>query len=153
MRLQDGVLTVLVLSLLASIALCTPYNVTFRLETGVAIVTVHPEWAPIGAARFQLLVNSLYFDNNGIFRVVPNFVCQWGINGDPAISTFWKDSDIANDPVLVSNSRGRITYAADYNEFGNGTCCRTTQLFVNYINNSRLDALGFAPFAEGMSFI
>jgi peptidyl-prolyl cis-trans isomerase A (cyclophilin A) len=43
---------------------------------------------------------------------------------------------------VVSNTEGRISFAMA----GPGT--RTTQLFVNLADNTRLDSMGFAPVAE-----
>jgi peptidyl-prolyl cis-trans isomerase A (cyclophilin A) len=97
--------------------------------------------------RFYNLVKNQYYNNNGLFRVIlipKPFVVQWGISSEPAISAKW-NTQIPNDPVVKSNLRGYITYAADM-DANNKACCRTTQIYVNYGNNSRLDAIGFSPF-------
>lgn len=73
---------------------------------------------------------------------MPGFVVQFGIAGDPALSKKWENNNIKDDPVTKSNTRGRISYATA------GPNTRTTQLFINYGNNSRLDSMGFAPFGE-----
>lgn len=98
--------------------------------------------------RFYALVKSGYYNNNGLFRVILSpkpFVAQWGIAALPAVSSRW-NTQIGNDPVLKSNTRGFISYAADQDSQGKA-CCRTTQIFVNYGDNSRLDGMGFSPFA------
>ena len=46
---------------------------------------------------------------------------------------------IKDDPVVASNARGTVTFAM------RGKHTRTTQLFVNFVNNARLDKEGFAP--------
>jgi peptidyl-prolyl cis-trans isomerase A (cyclophilin A) len=127
-------------------------NVTFSNPVGEATLLVNNSWSPLGARRFRELVDSGYFDENAIFRVVPNFVCQWGINSVPSVSAYWGARQIENDktPNSVSNSRGTVAFAAEYTEV-NGvqtTCCRTTQLFFNYVDNAHLDAMGFTPFAR-----
>jgi peptidyl-prolyl cis-trans isomerase A (cyclophilin A) len=124
------------------------FRVLFNTTKGVALVKVVREWSPFGVDRFYDLVKHSYYNHNGIFRVIQTprpFVAQWGINGHPAISSHW-NTEIPNDPVVKSNTRGFITYAADMDS-NNKACCRTTQIYVNYADNSRLDASGFAPFA------
>jgi len=88
-------------------------------------------------------VNEDFYSDTYFFRVLPNFVAQFGINGDPAVQKKWK-KPIVDDPVLSSNKQGTITFATS------GKNTRTTQLFINYKNNKFLDSQGFAPFGEIM---
>jgi peptidyl-prolyl cis-trans isomerase A (cyclophilin A) len=77
-------------------------------------------------------------------------MAQFGIHGDPAVSAAWRDAKIPDDPVKESNKRGNITFATA------GPNTRTTQLFINFADNSNLDSMGFAPFgkvATGMDVI
>ena len=83
-----------------------------------------------------------YYDGTTFFRVIDGFMTQWGIHPDPRVSEAWREARIDDDPVEASNTRGRITFATA------GPDTRTTQLFINYIDNSRLDQMGFAPFGE-----
>lgn len=131
-----------------------PAPETFRvkLETtqGDVILEVHPEWAPKGAARFKELVQAGYYDGCRYFRVIDGFMAQIGIHGDPKVTEAWSEKRIADDPVRKSNRRGFVTFATA----GPGT--RTTQIFFNFKDNTFLDELGFAPFAqvvEGMAAI
>jgi peptidyl-prolyl cis-trans isomerase A (cyclophilin A) len=104
---------------------------------------VLPDWAPLGAARFRALVESGFYDGARFFRVLPGFVAQVGINGDPAVTRKWDKSEIQDDPVRQSNTRGRVTFATG------GPNTRTTQIFFNYSDkNARLDSKGFSPFGE-----
>ena len=114
----------------------------FVTSKGDVTVRVVRDWAPLGADRFRELVASGFFDGARFFRVLPGFVAQFGINGDPAVSKKWDGSEIKDDPVKQSNTRGRITYATG------GPNTRTTQLFVNYKDNVKLDKMGFSPFGE-----
>jgi peptidyl-prolyl cis-trans isomerase A (cyclophilin A) len=104
------------------------------------VVEVHRDWAPNGADRFYDLVNNHFYDEARFFRVVPNFVVQWGIHADSAVQLNWRTKTIPDDPVTQTNRRGTITFATS------GPNSRTTQLFINLADNPRLDASGFAPF-------
>ena len=126
------------------------FKVRFETSKGPFVVEVHREWAPNGVDRFYELVQSGYYDDARFFRVVPNFVVQWGINKDPSVSRQWSEKYIPDDPVKESNRRGYITYAK------RGPDTRTTQLFINLADNVSLDAMGFAPFGkvtEGMDVV
>ncbi|CAK4714601.1 hypothetical protein LEN26_004764 [Aphanomyces euteiches] len=114
------------------------FNVLYETEAGNVTFEIHEEWAPLGAARFKQLIQDKFYDNAAFFRYVPNFVVQWGISADPKNNNY---TEIKDDKWgVVSNLQGTLVYATG----GNDT--RTTQLFVNFKNNSRLDALGFTPF-------
>lgn len=105
-------------------------------------VEVHPDWAPKGAARFHELVKMNFFKDVRFFRVVPNFMAQFGINGDPAVQAKWKHANIQDDPAKESNHRGYLTFA----NAGPGT--RSSQLFINFKDNAFLDSQGFPPFGK-----
>mmetsp|Transcript_14212 Transcript_14212/g.41434 ORF Transcript_14212/g.41434 Transcript_14212/m.41434 type:complete len:200 (+) Transcript_14212:59-658(+) len=100
-------------------------------------VRVHPDWAPKGAAQFKQLVEEGLYDDAGVFRIVPGFVAQFGLPAKPR-----EVSQITDDPVKQSNKRGMLTFATS------GPNTRTSQLFINFGNNARLDNMGFAPFGE-----
>ena len=116
------------------------YKAKFETSAGDFVVEVHRAWAPKGADRFYNLVKHGFFDDCRFFRVVPNFMVQFGINGDPAVQTNWVNNRIADDPVKESNKRGYITFATA------GPNSRTTQVFINFADNTGLDRQGFAPF-------
>ncbi len=118
------------------------FQVKFDTTKGEFTVEVTRAWAPNGADRFYNLVKSGFYNNCGFFRVVKNFMVQFGMNGDPKISRALMGAQIKDDPVKQSNKRGYITYAMG------GPNSRTTQVFISYIDNSRLDSMGFAPFGK-----
>jgi peptidyl-prolyl cis-trans isomerase A (cyclophilin A) len=126
------------------------FKARFTTTAGDFVVEVHRAWAPLGADRFYNLVRYGYFTNAAFFRVVPGFVVQFGLSADPAVNKVWKTATIRDDPVVQSNKRGNLVFATA----GPGT--RTTQLFINYADNARLDGMGFAPFGsvvEGMDVV
>jgi peptidyl-prolyl cis-trans isomerase A (cyclophilin A) len=119
------------------------YQVAFDTTKGTFVVTVQRNLAPRGADRFYNLVKAHFFDGVEFFRVVPGFVVQFGINGNPAVSRAWQNQTIKDDPVKVPNVVGAITFADA------GADTRTTQVFVNLTDNSAgLDPQGFAPFGR-----
>src|SRR5215470_4108731 len=105
------------------------FKVNFDTSAGAFVVEVHRDWAPNGADRFYNLVKNGYYDGVRFFRVIPNFMVQFGINGDPALNTVWQAARIPRDPAKQSNTRGYITYAMQGGPQGADT--RTTQVFIN----------------------
>ena len=127
------------------------YKVRFVTTKGDFTVEVTRAWAPLGADRFYNLVRHHFYDNASFFRVVPNFVVQFGISGYPPVSAAWEHTEIPDDPVTQSNKTGYLTFATS------GPNTRTTQVFINLKDNPRLDGMGFAPFGavdeEGMKVV
>ncbi len=115
------------------------YTVILDTTQGPVAVEVDPSLAPNGAKRFYELVRAKYFNGARFYRVVPNFVVQWGAAGDPAVTKKW-DVNIVDDAVKASNTRGTVTFAATGQPNS-----RSTHLFINLGDNARLDAMGFAP--------
>ena len=126
------------------------YKVQFDTTKGKFTVEVTRSLAPNGADRFYNLARSGYFKDIALFRVIKGFMCQFGIHGDPSIAAKWRQANMPDDPVKGSNTRGTITFATA------GPNTRTTQLFINYADNQRLDSMGFSPFGkvvEGMDVV
>ena len=118
-------------------------RVKLTTTKGDILIDVHPDWAPNGAARFLELVENDFYDGVKFFRVVPGFMVQTGMNGDPATHAKWKDNTIPDDKVTQSNKRGFVTFAAT-----GAPNSRSTQFFINFGDNGFLDAQRFAPFGE-----
>jgi cyclophilin family peptidyl-prolyl cis-trans isomerase len=125
------------------------YRARFETTKGDFVVEAVRGWSPLGADRFHELVTSGYYNENRFFRVVPGFVVQWGLAADPALTRKWK-TNIDDDPPGVSNTPGTVCFATA------GRQTRTTQVFINFGDNSRLDSQGFSPFGkvtEGMGVV
>jgi peptidyl-prolyl cis-trans isomerase A (cyclophilin A) len=122
------------------------YWVKMETTKGDVMIEVHRAWSPYGADRFYELVKSGFYDRCKFFRVA-GFVVQFGISGDPQISAKWHRKDIPddkfkrNDPDRHSNTRGYVTFAKS--QMPNS---RTTQVFINCLDNAQLDRMGFTPF-------
>ena len=123
------------------------FDVTVAPKTyGEIILEVHPEWAPLGAARFrEMLDDPKFFKGLRFFRVIAGFMAQFGIAGNPKEAAKWREMKIQDDPVVKSNERGYVSFATS------GPNSRTTQMFINFGNNANLDGMGFAPFAKVVS--
>jgi peptidyl-prolyl cis-trans isomerase A (cyclophilin A) len=121
------------------------FSVLLDTSKGPVVVEVHHAWAPAGADHFYSLVKTGYYDGNRFFRVVRNFVVQFGISGDPRLNRLWSNAYLPDDPVKQSNVKGTVTYAAA------GPNGRSTQLFINMVNNKSLDKQGFAPIGKVVS--
>lgn len=130
-----------------------PEKFRVRMETtkGPFVIEVNRAWAPQGADRFYNLVKIGFFEDIAFFRVIPDFMAQFGIHGDPVVARAWNGATIQDDPVVESNARGFVTYAKT-----NAPNSRSTQFFINFKDNSMLDRMGFAPFGkvvEGMEVV
>ncbi len=126
------------------------FRAKFETTKGTFVVEVERKLAPRGTDRFYNLVRNGYYNGTKLFRVIPGFVVQWGMSGDPALNKVWHQARIPDDPVMTSNEAGTITFAMA------GPNTRTTQLFINYKNNAGLDSQGFSPFGrvvEGMEVV
>ncbi|MEP6621385.1 MAG: peptidylprolyl isomerase [bacterium] len=126
------------------------FRVAFTTSRGTFVVGVTRAWAPHGADRFRELVLNGFFDDDRFFRVVPEFVAQFGINDSRKLNEAWDAKPIADDSVRGTNKRGAVVFASE----GPGT--RSHQVFVNLTDQVHLDKMGFAPIGrvvEGMGVV
>ena len=115
---------------------------TVETSAGDFDIEVVRAWAPLGADRFYNLARFGYYDDARFHRVVPGFITQWGVAGDPDVTSVWYDRGMPDDPVRASNVRGAVAFA--FTEPGT----RSTQVYINMVDNVRLDSVGFAPFGR-----
>jgi peptidyl-prolyl cis-trans isomerase A (cyclophilin A) len=118
------------------------YRVTLHTSEGDVVIQVHRDWAPLGADRFFNLASGGFYDDTRVYRVVDGFMAQFGLNGDPYVNQAWKSRFIVDDPVVESNTRGRVAFAKG------GLHTRTTEVFISTKDNSSLDAQGFSTIGE-----
>jgi peptidyl-prolyl cis-trans isomerase A (cyclophilin A) len=124
--------------------------VRFETSRGEFVVELDSAASPGGVARFHELVEAGYFEDVRFFRVIPGFVAQFGMHGDPALNAQWKDRTIPDEPVARSNVRAAISFATS------GPNTRSNQLFINLVDNPMLDQMGFSPIGrvvEGMEVV
>lgn len=127
------------------------YRVKFETTKGDFYIDVVRSWSPIGADRFHQLVKMGFYDSARFFRIVPGFVVQFGIKGDPALDSKWMEANIPDDPPAMPNTPATVTFA----KRGEPNT-RSTQIFINLGDNRRLDSQGFTPFGrvtEGMGIV
>jgi peptidyl-prolyl cis-trans isomerase A (cyclophilin A) len=119
------------------------FRTRFATTQGDFVVEVHRDWAPNGADRFYNLVRIGFYDGTRFFRAIDGFMVQWGIHGDPAVSAAWRAAHVKDDPHVRSNVRGTMSFAKS-----GAVDSATTQVFVSYVDNARLDSMRFTPFGE-----
>jgi peptidyl-prolyl cis-trans isomerase A (cyclophilin A) len=115
------------------------FRVSFATSRGDIIVAIHRDWAPKGVDQFYALVQNHFFDENRFFRVLPNYIAQFGVSGSRKLNERWDKRRIQDDPPKQSNRRGTLAFAMD------GPNSRAHQLFFNLKDNPRLDKDGFVP--------
>lgn len=120
----------------------TAFRVRLATSVGDVVIQVHRTWSPNGVDRFYNLVKNGFYDDTRVYRVLPDFMAQFGLNGDGRINVAWKNSIIVDDPVVQSNTRGRVSFAKG------GPNSRTTEVFIDLRDNPALDGRGFSPFGE-----
>ncbi len=113
-----------------------------RTNEGDIVLELHREWSPHGVDRFYNLVRYGYYTGVRFSRVREDFA-QFGIQGEPAIAKAWRRARIPDDPVRASNVRGSVAFAMGYEPND-----RTTQLYINLVDKTELDGMGFAPLGE-----
>jgi peptidyl-prolyl cis-trans isomerase A (cyclophilin A) len=118
------------------------YRARFDTTKGTFVIQVNRDWAPMGADRFYNLIKAGFYDDVRFFRVLDGFMAQFGLNGNPAVTAIWRRQQLKDDAVKQSNRRGYVSFATA------GPNTRTTQVFINFVDNSGLDKQGFAPFGE-----
>lgn len=134
----------------AELAKAAPDSFDVRFETtkGPFVVRAHRAWSPAGVDRLHYLARHGFYDGAWFFRVVGDFVAQWGLPGRPPLDSVWQTRTLPDEPVRVSNTRRRVAYARG------GPNSRSIQLYVSLADNVRLDTVstfGFPPIGEVVS--
>jgi peptidyl-prolyl cis-trans isomerase A (cyclophilin A) len=122
------------------------YRARFDTSQGVFVIAVEPEWAPLAADRFYNLVKNGFYNDSRFFRVLSGFMAQWGLHADPAVQAAWRTANLKDEPAKKSNARGFVSFTRESSPNSS-----YTMIFINYRDNSYLDADGFAPFGEVVS--
>src|SRR6185436_14284637 len=126
------------------------FRVKFETSQGDMVVEANRAWAPHGVDRFHELVRMGYFTEGRSFRVVPQFIVQFGVHRDYDVHTVWRNLFIIDDPPQQKNLVGTLAFAQS------GKNTRATEIFINLNNNAILDEQGFVPFArvvEGLEVV
>ena len=124
------------------------FRALFKTNKGDFIIEAHRDWSPKGVDRLYQLIRSGFYDNTVLFRVEQNFVIQFGISDIPELNRYWDARKLPDEPVLMKNEKGIISYARG------GVNDRATQLFINTVNNPLLDTVlraglkGYTPIAK-----
>ncbi len=119
------------------------FRARFETSQGPFIIEVHREWAPLASDRFYTLVKRRFYDEVRFFRVLNGFMAQFGLSGDPKLQAEYASAGLKDEPATQSNLRGFVTFAKE-----SMPNTRYTMVFINFKDNSYLDADGFAPFGQ-----
>ena len=122
------------------------FQARFETSQGTFVIAVEREWAPLAADRFYNLVKNGFYNDARFFRVLDGVMAQFGLHADPTIQSAWRSANLKDEPVKKSNTRGFVSFTRESNPNS-----RYTMIFVNYKDNSYLDADGFAPFGQVVS--
>jgi peptidyl-prolyl cis-trans isomerase A (cyclophilin A) len=122
------------------------FRARFDTSQGVFVIAVEREWAPLAADRFYNLVKNGFYNDARFFRVLSGFMVQWGLHADPSVQTAWRTANLKDEPAKKSNTRGFVSFTRESSPNSS-----YTMIFINYKDNSYLDADGFAPFGEVVS--
>ncbi len=122
------------------------FQARFETSQGTFVIAVEREWAPLAADRFYNLVKNGFYNDTRFFRVLDGFMAQFGLHADPTVQSAWRSANLKDEPVKKSNTRGFVSFARE-----SSPNSRYTMIFVNYKDNSYLDADGFAPFGQVVS--
>ncbi len=113
------------------------FKARFETTEGTFDIEAKREWSPNGVDRLYRLIKSGFYTDIAVYRVVPNFVAQFGIHDNKILNESWKGYKLKDEAVVKSNEKMTISFARG------GKNSRTTQLFVNLKNNARLDKLDY----------
>ena len=113
------------------------FRARFETTKGNFDIYAKREWSPKGVDRFYQLIKYGYYDDVALFRVVPNFVAQFGIHNDSLINKSWKKG-IEDEPVIQKNDAMTLAFARG------GVATRSNQIFINLKDNYRLDKLRYS---------
>jgi peptidyl-prolyl cis-trans isomerase A (cyclophilin A) len=119
------------------------FRARFETSQGAFVIAVQRAWAPLAADRFYNLVKNSFYNDSRFFRVLDGFMAQFGLHADPDVQAAWRSANLKDEPVTKSNTRGFVTFTRE-----SSPNSRYTMIFINYKDNSYLDADGFAPFGQ-----
>ena len=122
------------------------FRARFDTSQGAFVIAVERAWAPLAADRFYNLVKNGFYNEARFFRVLSGFMAQFGLHADPSVQSAWTTANLEDEPVRKSNTRGFVSFTRE-----SSPRSRYTMIFINFKDNSYLDADGFAPFGEVVS--
>ena len=122
------------------------FRARFDTSQGVIVIAVEREWAPLAADRFYNLVKNGFYNDTRFFRVLSGFMAQFGLHADPSVQSAWRTANLKDEPAKKSNTRGFVSFTRESSPNSS-----YTMIFINYKDNSYLDADGFTPFGEVVS--
>jgi len=114
------------------------FKARFETTKGNFDIVAIRSLSPNGVDRLYQMITKNYYVDVPVFRVVPNFVAQFGIHNDSLINASWQENGIKDEPVLAKNDSMTISFARG------GVNTRSNQIFINLKDNHRLDKLAYS---------
>ena len=114
------------------------FKARFETTKGNFDIEAHREWSPMAVDRLYQLIATDFYTDIALFRVVPNFVAQFGIHDNSELNKAWNSYKLPDESVTKSNAEGTLSFARGGKE------SRGTQLFINLKDNARLDSIFYS---------
>lgn len=115
------------------------FKARFETSKGNFDIEARRIWSPQAVDRLYQLIKNNYYTDVAIYRVIPDFVAQFGIHNDSTITNAWDAVAVEDEPVIEKNLKGSIAFARG------GPKTRTNNLFINLKSNSpKLDTVFYA---------
>jgi cyclophilin family peptidyl-prolyl cis-trans isomerase len=112
------------------------FKARFETTIGNFDIEAHRNWSPKVVDRLYQLIKNEFYTDIAIYRVVPDYVVQFGIHNDSVLNSSWRNHKVPDEANIEANKEGAISFARSSKE------SRTTQLFINLKSNSpRLDTI------------
>jgi cyclophilin family peptidyl-prolyl cis-trans isomerase len=106
------------------------FKARFETTKGNFEIEAHRKWSPKAVDRLNQLITGEFYTNIALYRVVPNFVAQFGVHNDNNLNKSWNSHEVIDEPVVEKNVIGTIAFARG------GKKTRTSEIFINLKNNS-----------------
>jgi len=111
------------------------FDVAMVTSNGTIDFRFYRSWSPLGVDRAFYLFKNNFYAGARYYRVIDDFVAQFGGSGDAKLDSLWRAIPINDEPVLAPNRKGTIAFARG------GARSRSMTMYVNLKDNFRLDSL------------
>ena len=111
------------------------FKARFETTKGSFEIEATRQWSPLAVDRLYQLIRTGFYNNAALYRVIPNFVAQFGTNNDTLLNASWTKYKVSDEPVIRLNDSGTVAFARA------GVNTRSTDIYINLKSNHRLDTI------------